>query len=210
MSEPLTHPQAVPTVPTVPPVPPVPSVSPVPPGEGLVRAAVAANVRHARLTRGLSLRDLAERTGLSKGFLSQIEHEKANPALGVVVRLAEALDLTFAEITRMAPTEPEILPAAQAQSRARARMLFAELERRRFDLSEGYLPPHTIGVPSDHGRGSMEYAYVVSGRVSLTVGEQEYALGPGDTVRFSSELTHAYSTLDEAATLLSVVCYADE
>lgn len=179
--------------------------------EAVVREAVATNVRRARLARGLSLRDLAERTGLSKGFLSQIEREKANPALSVIARLAEALDLTFAEITRIVPTEPEIVPAVSKRgAKAHARMLFAELERRRFDLSEGYLPPHTVGVPSDHGVGSVEYAYIVSGRVLLTVGETEHPLGPGDTVRFSSGLTHTYSTGDEAATVVSVVCYADE
>lgn len=179
--------------------------------EGAVREAVATNVRRARLAKGLSLRDLAELTGLSKGFLSQIEREKANPALSVVVRLAEALGLSFAEITRVVPTEPEIVSAVTRRgTKAHARMLFAELERRRFDLSEGYLPPHTVGVPSDHGVGSVEYAYVVTGRVVLTVGETEYPLGPGDTVRFSSGLAHTYSTGDEAATLVSVVCYADE
>ncbi|MFT3872960.1 MAG: XRE family transcriptional regulator [Nocardioides sp.] len=179
--------------------------------ESAVHAAVAANVRRARLTRGLSLRDLAELTGLSKGFLSQIERERANPALSVVVKLGEALDLTFAELTRIVPTEPEIVRSASTGGvKARARMLFAELERRRFDLSEGYLPPHTVGVPSDHGRGSVEYAYVVDGHLTLTVGDQDYPLGPGDTVRFSSALAHAYSTAAEAATLLSVVCYVDE
>jgi transcriptional regulator with XRE-family HTH domain len=177
----------------------------------VVRQAVAANMRKARLVRGMSLREMSAATGLSTALLSQIEREVANPTVAALTRIATALDLSFAELTRITLTAPEIIRRdATAGDGPRARMLFSMMERRRFDFSEGVLPPGQTGVPSDHGRGSIEHGYVVAGRVTLTIGDEAYELTEGDAVRFSSALPHAYSTGDEAATLITVVVYTDE
>lgn len=176
-----------------------------------LRSAVAANMRRARLARGMSLRDMSAQTGLSTALLSQIEREVANPTVSTLARVGQALDLSFAELTRSELSEPEVIRRGTAASKGpRARMLFSMMERRRFDISEGVLPPHTGGVASDHGRGSIEHGYVVAGRVTLVVGADSYVLEEGDAVRFSSAIPHAYSTDDVAATLLTVVVYNDE
>jgi mannose-6-phosphate isomerase-like protein (cupin superfamily) len=131
--------------------------------------------------------------------------------VAALTRIAQVLDLTFAELTRMAIGEPEIVRAADGPiDGPSARMLFAMNERRRFDISEGQLPPHTAGVFSDHGTGSVEHGYVVAGRVVLTIGDATYVLEAGDAIRFASSVPHAYSTTDLAATLLTVVVAADE
>ncbi len=184
------------------------------PDEGAtVRRAVSANMRRSRLARGMSLRDMSGITGLSTALLSQVERETANPTVAALTRIAEALDLSFAELTRVQLLEPEIIRAADTRSvgaGATGRMLFAMMERRRFDISEGSLPPHTAGVFSDHGRGSVEHGYVVAGEVTLQIGDATHHLGTGDAVRFSSSVPHAYSTADSDAVLLTVVVYADE
>ena len=177
----------------------------------LVRSAVASNMRRARLARGLSLRDMSAHTGLSTALLSQIEREVANPTVAALTRVGQALELSFAELTRYPLTEPEIIRRDGVESDdPRGRMLFAMMERRRFDISEGVLPANTSGVASDHGRGSIEHGYVVAGTVTLTVADKQYVLERGDAVRFASSLPHMYSTGESGATLLTVVVYADE
>lgn len=188
-------------------------VDPVEPDEeaARVRAAVAANTRRARLARGMSLRELATETGLSSALLSQIERETANPTVAALTRIAQALELTFGELTRSDLTDPMIVRADRRSSAtAQARMLFSMMERRRFDISEGVIPPHQSGGFSDHGRGSVEYGYVVAGSVTVTIGDDVHHLGPGDAVQFSAALRHSYSTGDEPATVLTVVTYSDE
>jgi XRE family transcriptional regulator, regulator of sulfur utilization len=176
----------------------------------LVREAVAANMRRARMARGLSLREMATQTGLSKALLSQIEREVANPTVAVLTRIAQSLELTFSELTRPVAGAPEIIRSTGAPSSSGARMLFSMMERRRFDLSEGVLYPGHSSVSSDHGRGSVEYGYVVSGSVTLQIGEVEYVLDAGDTVRFSSADAHSYRANGAAATLFTVVTYSDD
>jgi transcriptional regulator with XRE-family HTH domain len=179
----------------------------------LVRNAVATNMRRLRLARGMSLREMSSQTGLSTSLLSQIEREVANPTVAALTRIAQTLEVTFAELTRSPLTQPEIIRADRSTSdddSPRARMLFSMMDRRRFDISEGTLPPHREGVFSDHGRGSIEYGYVVTGSVSVTIADDTYQLDTGDAIRFSSGIPHAYSTGEAAATLLTVVAYSDE
>ena len=61
-------------------------------------STVADNMRRVRLARGLSLRELATQTGLSKASLSQIERQVANPTVSTLTRIAVALDISFAEL----------------------------------------------------------------------------------------------------------------
>jgi transcriptional regulator with XRE-family HTH domain len=177
----------------------------------VIRRSVAHNMRKIRLSRGLSLRDLATQTNLSTALLSQIERAVANPTVVALTRIATALDVSFADLTRPTIVETEIIRAESVESDSpRARMLFAMMNRRRFDISEGKLPAHQSGIFSDHGQHSVEYAYVVSGFVSLALGDETFLLGQGDAIRFSSEISHAYSTGDMAAILLTVVSYDGE
>lgn len=176
-----------------------------------VRSAVAANMRRARMARGVSLREMASGTGLSTALLSQIEREVANPTVSVLVRIATYLDLSFSDLTRVTISEPEIIRADDAAGPApRVRTLFDMLERRRFDISEGVLPPNQPGSFGAHGKGSVEHSYVVAGRVTLTIGDRRWQLGPHDAVRFDSSVPHAYSTGKSGATLLTVVTFQED
>jgi transcriptional regulator with XRE-family HTH domain len=176
-----------------------------------VRSAVAANMRRARHSRGVSLREMSAVTGLSTALLSQVEREVANPTVSVLVKIAAFLDLSFSDLTRISISEPEIIRADEAGgSLPRVRTLFDMLERRRFDISEGVLPPKQAGSFGAHGKGSVEHTYIASGRVTLTIGDREWHLGPRDSVRFDSSVPHAYSTGVSAARLLTVVTFQED
>ena len=189
-------------------------VNDLPDGDGeisAIRGRVAENMRRTRLARGMSLRDLAAATGLSKALMSQVERGTANPTVTTLAQIASALDLTFAEITRSSVIEPVVVRAAEREpGTSGARMLFTMPERRRFDLSEGVIEPGDHGVLSDHGTGSLEYGYVVNGSVELLVGERRLILGSGDAVQFSAEVPHIYRALDVTSTVFAIVTYGNE
>jgi transcriptional regulator with XRE-family HTH domain len=55
-------------------------------------------VREARIKAGLSIAQLAGLAGLTKAYLVRLENQSANPSMDVVSRIAEALDLTIADL----------------------------------------------------------------------------------------------------------------
>lgn len=176
-----------------------------------IRTRVAENMRRVRLARGMSLRDLAAETGLSKALMSQIERSVANPTISTLTLIAAALDISFSELTRSTLIEPLVIPGVDHESGSTgARMLFTMPERRRFDVSEGYIEPGDHGVMSDHGSGSVEYGYVVSGEVELVVGDQTLRLRAGDAVQFSASTPHVYRTHDKRSTIVTVVAYSHD
>lgn len=191
----------------------VEAAEPLQPADG-VRQAVAVNLRRVRLARGHSLRELAELTGVSKALLSQMERSVANPTVEVLVRVGAALDLTFAELTRAPLLAPEVIRAEQGPAMVvddlTIRTLFVSSERRRFELAESVVPAGAVSSRSSHGAGSIEYAYVVAGRVGVSSLDWDIDLGPGDAVRFSAEHDHTYRADEHPSRVLTLVSFSDD
>src|SRR5499427_8280844 len=76
--------------------------TPIPPGDEVgaaeLTARVAENLREQRRRRDMSLDQLAQRTGVSRAGLSQIETRKTNPSIGVLWKIASGLGIPFAEL----------------------------------------------------------------------------------------------------------------
>lgn len=178
-------------------------------GASPLRAVVADNVRRIRLARGLSLRELSELTGVSKALLSQIERGVANPTIEVLSRVAAALGESFLELARPRLAGPEVLRAGEdaAEGEPSVRTLFGSWERRRFEISEGSIPARTSSVRNSHGAGSVEYAYVVSGAVTLGSAGWSVELGAGDAVRFAGDHDHVYATGELPARVLTLLSF---
>ncbi|OUC95425.1 helix-turn-helix domain-containing protein [Streptosporangium minutum] len=180
-----------------------------------VRGAIAANLRRVRLARGLSVRELAELTGVSKALISQVERGVANPTVEVLSRLAASLELTFGELTRIHLVGPEVIrrsesvPLAVGDNTA-IRTLFAAPDRRRFELAEGDIPAGTRSAKSSHGRGSVEHAYVVEGEVTVETDEWSVTLTAGDALRFASESDHVYATGAAPCRVLTLISFSED
>ena len=174
--------------------------------------SLAQNARRARLARGLSLRGLAELTGTSKALLSQIERGEANPTIAVIGRLAAALDRSVADLLRDELHTPTVIRGAgfgDDASGVEIRTLFASLDRRRFEVTEGVVPAGTVSTKSSHGPGSVEYAYVVAGRLHVRSNGWEVELVAGDAIRFSAEFEHVYDAADDTR-LLTIVGFNED
>ena len=65
------------------------------------RPLVGARVKALREASGLSLRDLAERSGVSAPMLSQVERGETSPTLTVAARIAAGLELTLSQLLRL-------------------------------------------------------------------------------------------------------------
>jgi transcriptional regulator with XRE-family HTH domain len=164
---------------------------------------------------GLSLRDLAERSGVSAPMLSQVERRETSPTLVIAERIAGGLDLTLSQLLRLDEGGHVIITRA-AERRARTRAghrteeLTPPLPGQRADVSLHELEPGaSTGCPGDpplHEPGARETAVVLSGRTTLMIDDERHDLEAGDSVTFDADLPHHFiNDGDSAARFLAVV-----
>lgn len=150
----------------------------------------------------------------SKGLLSQIERRVANPTIGVLTRIAEALDVTVPELLRSSAQPPQVITRDWADlgtlDDVAVRTLFTSFERRRLEISEAALPAGEPSSKSSHGRSSVEYAYVLDGSVTVASNGWTVELAAGDGLRFSAEFDHVYTGGPQGARVLTVVAFTDD
>jgi transcriptional regulator with XRE-family HTH domain len=178
---------------------------------------IGPRVRALREAMDLSLRDLAERSGVSAPMLSQVERGETSPTLQIAGRIAAGLELRLSQLLRLDEAgtvtivrRAERRRGAAAQGGHRFEILTAPLPGQRAELSRHTLAPGAqTGGPGDppmHEPGSREIALVETGTVLLDIDGERHALSAGDCVTFDADLAHHFENPgpDDAA-ILAVV-----
>jgi XRE family transcriptional regulator, regulator of sulfur utilization len=174
-------------------------------------------VRALREAMDLSLRDLAERSGVSAPMLSQVERGETSPTLQVAKRIATGLELRLSQLLRL--DEDGAVSVVRAAERRHGpgavtghsyQILTPPLPGQRAELSRHTLEPGAVtggpGDPPRHEPGSRETALVERGRVVLFCDGQRYELLDGDCVTFDADLNHHFENPGpEKAVLLAVL-----
>jgi transcriptional regulator with XRE-family HTH domain len=184
---------------------------------GPASAHLGARVRALREAMNLSLRDLAERSGVSAPMLSQVERGETSPTLQVAMRIASGLDLRLSQLLRLdedgAVSVVRRTERRQGPARGRGHsyeILTPPLPGQRAELSRHTLAAGSrTGGPGDppmHEPGSRETALVESGTVVLHCDGERHELSAGDCVTFDADLPHHFENPGhEEAVLLAVL-----
>lgn len=163
--------------------------------------AVGTRVRALRESLNLSLRDLAERSGVSAPMLSQVERGETSPTLSIAGRIASGLELSLSQLLRLDEGHHVVVVRAgigrgRERSGHRLEELTPPLPGQRADVSRHSLEPGaSTGGPADppmHEPGARETAVVLSGELTLVVDSEDHALGAGDAVTFDADLPHHF------------------
>ena len=147
--------------------------------------SVGARVKSLREAMDLSLRDLAERSGVSAPMLSQVERGDTSPTLAVAQKIASGLDLTLSQLLRL-DEDRHVVVVRAGQGRTRRRRghkveeLTPPLPGQRADVSVHTLAPGAATGAADdppvHEPGSRETAVVVEGTAELFIDGQRHEL----------------------------------
>ena len=175
-------------------------------------------IRALREAMDLSLRDLAERSGVSAPMLSQVERGETSPTLQVATRIAYGLELRLSQLLRLDEDGAvSVVRAAErrkgptsARSGHRYEILTPPVPGQRAELSRHTLAAGAkTGGPGDppmHEPGSRETALVESGTVVLNCDGADYRLNAGDCVTFDADLSHHFENPGpEEAVLLAIL-----
>ena len=177
--------------------------------------AIGPRVKALREAMDLSLRDLAERSGVSAPMLSQVERGETSPTLQVAARIAAGLELRLSQLLRLDEGGSVSIVRAGDGRRGgadghRYEILSPPLPGLRSELSRHHLTPGAVtggpGDPPMHEPGARETAVVESGELELHVDGQRHRLAAGDCVTFDADLEHHFENPGkEEAVLLAVV-----
>lgn len=159
---------------------------------------LGAVVRTARKSLALTLEQVAERSGISKSMLSQIERGAVNPTFAVVWNLMQALNLELGDLMEGAAA-PAVIDHTHAystptrQSRdglVTLRLLSPHRTVLPVEWYEMHLAPGGVLDSDAHAPGTYEHLTCLDGAVSVAVGETRVAGATGDTLRYPADRPH--------------------
>jgi len=157
-------------------------------------------IRAVRERRGMTLKGLAEKAGVSESLVSQIERNRVSPALDTLLSIIESLDIDlehfFADYRR--EREVRIVRSDARTSFSRPGVVYQRLAamdsgKSGKDGIEAYeieLLPGAKTGSTEYGHEGSELGLIVEGSAELTVGAAVYRLEPGDSVSFASDFPH--------------------
>jgi transcriptional regulator with XRE-family HTH domain len=179
-------------------------------------------LRGARLARGLSLRTMAKRLGVSPSLISQVETGRANPSVSTLYALASELGLSIDELLFVdaaatdLPGPPTDLgasderlphdPVQRAADRVRIRLgsgvVWERLTTESLRAVEFLYVTYEVGgasSPEDafQRHKGIEWGYVLSGSLRVNIGFDEHLLGPGDAITFDSSVPHRLANVGD-------------
>jgi transcriptional regulator with XRE-family HTH domain len=186
---------------------------------------IGDRLREVRNARGLSLRAMAARLGVSASLISQVETGRARPSVRTLYAIAAELGISLDELlfsdARPATDEAEAAgsePGAIPEIRLPADPVQRAGDRTAIRLASGVVWERltTASIPNvdflhvtyevggasspEHEfqrHSGQEWGYVVSGRLGVTIGFDEVVLGPGDSIAFDSTTPHRLANVGD-------------
>lgn len=166
---------------------------------------VAPQIAARRQVLNLTLAQLSERSGVSKGMLSDVECGKKNPTVRILHQIALGLNCTISDLLGVEPS-PQLEPIRRAERRilidagsgSERHLLSPQLVRRGIELVLYKMPAGArIDWRADMP-GSMQHVTVLEGALRLVVGPEEALLNQGDSVTFLGDKPQVYEALPES------------
>ncbi|MBN1428530.1 MAG: cupin domain-containing protein [Anaerolineae bacterium] len=187
------------------------------PSSEIAEIDVGRRLREFRNDRGLSIRALAEMSGLNFNTLSLIENGKTSPSVSTLQQLAQALRIPVAAFFTI-DQPPAKVVYQQSGQRPRASFDHGVFE----DMGAGLMLPGakpllvTLNPGTDSGidpivHTGLEFVYCLEGRMSYIIEDQTYFLQPGDSLFFEAHLPHRWGNAEPIPVYsLLVLCPSDQ
>lgn len=163
--------------------------------------SLGPQLRQRREAAGLSVREFARRVGLSPSLISQVERDLATPSVGTLLTISNELGLEIGDLFKFKNRVGQAAPDPVLRKNFRKKIHLAS------GVSWERLTPapdpeveflyavYDVGSSSCEEdsmlrHGGKEYGYLLSGRLGIKIGFEEYELGPGDAISFDAQLPH--------------------
>ncbi|MCB2192332.1 MAG: XRE family transcriptional regulator [Deltaproteobacteria bacterium] len=169
---------------------------------------IGERLKKFRTDKGLTMKKLAEAAGVSEPYISQLEKGSANPSLGTLKKIAEALDQNIVAFFSVENGEQDVICTLEERreivypgGRIRAQLMVSKLNGKTIE------PLYTIIEPGGdtcdpyiHTEGGEEFGVIIKGQLLLTVDGVDHYLSEGDAFYFRSDQPHRWANPGEKTT----------
>lgn len=183
---------------------------------GLREYSIGSKLRRLRLRKSMGLVQLAAHTGLSPALLSKLEREVMHPTLPTLLRIAMVFGVGLEYFFNSEPKP--VLGLVRARDRIRfperpgetgVSYFFEHLDfpvaGRRLEAFYAEFQPVEPGAVPPHTHPSIEFLYVIRGKLMLAIADDAIALAAGDAIYFDASVPHGYRAAGKSATQALVV-----
>lgn len=181
---------------------------------------ISIKIKEIRKQKNITVQELASKADVSKGLISQIENNRTVPSLTVLMSIVQALDLDLNEFFK------DIMPKKKAQQKV---ILKSPKEYQTFEkeYAKGFLyhrvftrniqsgPVDFVLLEMKKGARrnkmiqseSVEYNYMVKGKVEYHIEGKSYVFGEGESIFFDSRMPHRLANIGDGDALMLVVYF---
>ena len=164
---------------------------------------ISLTLKELRREKGWSLDKAAEKTGVSKAMLGQIEREESSPTIATLWKIASGFDTSFSSFIEDIQTEfnKPVLRSGETQQlhpsdeKIRVMPLFPFEEQLNFEVFVIELLPNCEHLSPAHQPGVIEHVVVITGEMEVLVDGAWHKLKKGEGLRFDANQAHGYRNL---------------
>lgn len=174
---------------------------------------VGRNLRDLRTKRGLSLRALAELSGLNVNTLSLVENGKTSPSVGTLQQLAQAMGVPITTFFEEEQVEKRIV-YTPADQRPIAAFGSTQMHNLGKDLAGKVVQPFVVTLQPGMGSGDRmivhtghEFVYCLEGSIHYRINQEEFILNKGDSIVFEAHLPHCWENKEENEAQILLLLY---
>ena len=163
-----------------------------------------------RSEKKLTLKNLANETGLATKYISQIEKGEVIPPVAVLLQLSRALEIDSSILLREEKERVGKQSSDDYQKRTKAytyETLTPEARHKHLKAFKIFIDPKSAHKGVGYQHLGEEFIYVLKGKIEVMVGENKNILGPGDCLHFNSSIVHKLRNVSSGKADLLVVLY---
>jgi len=157
---------------------------------------IGKRIKQFREEKGLTLKNVSDATGLSVGFLSQIERNITDPSIASLKKIADVLGVKIKEFFEKMPEKKLVVRRDErnklllGNSKIMYELLAPSMDRKMEPLLKVIEPKASSGMVEGHE--GEEFACVLEGTLEVCIGDETYILEEGDSIYFNADQPHLY------------------
>jgi len=175
---------------------------------------IGEKLSRTRESMGFTLQQLAEIAGVAPSTIQKIEAGTMSPSIAVMMKIARGLHKKISFFLDEEESDTEVslvrkdnrLSLGGREDTITIQKLTAELINPEMDAYVLNLPPGTSSGDEPLRHHGEELVYCIKGKITFTIDDEHYTLGPGDSLHFKSKLPHSYKNSGRSNTEITIIC----